>query len=467
MVTLFRTSRCRRWRGWGLSLLFGLATVGASPWLRAQSGSLDPSFNPGAGVNPGSQVYAVAVQADGCIVIGGDFTNFNGTGRTNLARLNSDGSLDATFDPGSAVGPSLYVDALAVQPDGKVLVGGNFAGAAGTNLIRLNTNGTVDPGFSAATDSTVNSLMLQTNGSILIGGFFTQVNGAGRTGIARLGTNGALDINFNPSLVGGSSSIYALALQSDGKILVAGSFTNVSGTGTTNLARLNATGTVDSNFKPVRFGPAAGTALYSVAVDTQGRVLAGGNFASCNSLVRSNLVRLNADGTLDTNFNAAAGTDSTINSIATQSDNKVLMGGLFAIASGAPRNAIARLNSDGSFDAGFDPGAGANNVVWSLALQPNGKILVGGAFSEFDILPYVGIARLLNPPQLFNPAFSNGSFRVSVQTQFGASYILQFKNLLTDPSWTPLPAVPGDGTLKALVDTNAVGTQRFYLLQVQ
>ncbi len=469
MATVIRTRLPRRLPARSLCWLLALGVGGVCPCLRAQSGRLDTSFDPGSGVNEGSQVYATALQPDGRTLIVGDFTNFNGTGRTNIARLNYDGTLDRSFDPGSAVGASVYVGALAVQADGRVLVAGNFLGSEGTNLVRLNTNGTVDSAFSAATDSTVNSLVVQTNGRVVIGGFFTQVNGATRAGIARLGTNGVLDATFNPSLTGGfpSPSINALAMQADGKILIAGSFTNVNGTLTTNLARLNSNGSVDTNFHALSFGPPGAVLLYTVAADPQGRVLVGGSFDSCNSLIRSNLIRLNADGTMDTNFNAAAGTDATVYFVAAQSDGKALIGGSFTAVNGVARNAIARLNSDGSLDGGFDPGAGANGVVWSVASQPNGKVLIGGSFTEFDNTLRAGIARLLNPPELVNPAVSNGLFQVSVQTQLGAAYFLEFKDLLADPDWSVLPAVAGDGTVKALVDTNAVGAQRFYRLQVQ
>ena len=428
---------------------------------------MDPGFNPGAGVD--QSIYSIAVQNDGKILIGGDFTSFNGTARTNIARLNLGGSLDTNFVQGSAVGTnSPSVNAVVLQVDGKLLFGGNFNGAVGTNLIRLNTNGAVDMGFAAATDYAVNSILAQTNGNVVIGGFFTTVNGAARTGIARLNTNAVLEAGFNPSLTGGSSAVYSLAAQSDGKFIVGGSFTTVNGTPTTNLARLNADGSLDANFKPASFAAQAGAPiLYALAIDGQGKVLAGGNFTSFNGTTRSNLVRLNTDGGLDTNFNAAAGTDSAVYTIAIQNDNKALLGGLFTQINGTNRNYIGRLNSDGSLDRTFDPGSGANYVVWSVVLQSDGKVLIGGSFTEFNGTPRAGIARLQNPPQLVNPVFSNSVFNVSLMTLTGQNYVLQFKNSITDLVWMALPAVSGDGTLKTLTGPSAIGGRRFYRVQVQ
>src|SRR6185295_14659247 len=113
----------------------------------AQPGALDTNFN--ALLNAGAQVYAVAVQTNGQIIIGGLFTSVAGTGRTNVARLNSNGTLDPSFNPTTAANYG-YVSAIEVQPDGKILIGGSFAstlGIAPSNLARLNTNGTPDAGF--------------------------------------------------------------------------------------------------------------------------------------------------------------------------------------------------------------------------------------------------------------------------------------------------------------------------------
>src|SRR6266511_3930907 len=165
----------RRMRAVRLAVLLRLAVM--APGLEAQSGALDTSFDPGTGVD--QLIYSIAVQDDGKILVGGDFTSFDGTPRTNIARLNVDGSLDTSFDPGPGVGgPFPYVNAVAVLPDRKVILGGSFASVGGSprsNLARLNSTGGLDGTFMAQTDDTVNAVMVETNGSVVLGGFFTQV----------------------------------------------------------------------------------------------------------------------------------------------------------------------------------------------------------------------------------------------------------------------------------------------------
>jgi len=439
----------------------------------AQSGALDNTFDPGAGVD--QSVYSIAVQKDSNIVIGGSFSTFNSAPRTNVARLTTSGGLDPGFDPGGAVGSSFpYLNVVGIQPSGQVLLGCSFTGVVSTNLGRLNTNGAVDTAFTFKSDDTINALAVQTNGAMVVGGFFAEVGGAARTGLALLSGDGLLDPMFNPVFKGELfPSVFGMALQKDGKIIVGGSFTNVSGVTTTNLVRLNTDGTPDTGFKQVSFGSGQlSSAIYAVAVDGQGRILAGGDFGTVNGLVRSNLVRFNRDGTVDGSFNSAAGTDAAINSIVTQTDGKVLVGGYFTLVNGTPRNFVARLNSNGTLDTTFDPGSGPDAVVYSLAAQADGNLLVGGSFTHFDGSPRGGIARLENnisvpAPEMFGATLVNGVFGVSTFTLSVKNYVLEYKNSLSESTWTALSPVPGNGDVVTLTDGAATGPQRFYRVQVQ
>jgi uncharacterized delta-60 repeat protein len=442
-------------------------------YLCAQSGALDATFDPGIGVD--LSVYSIAIQTNGQILIAGDFTSFNSASRTNVARLNAGGSRDETFNPGAALRGSFpYVNAVALQSSGNVLVGGSFTNTAATNFARLNTNGSLDTTFTTVADDTVNAVAIQTNGSILIGGFFTHVNGRARAGIARLDSGGTLDLSFNPSVSGAFSAVYSLALQGDGKILIGGSFTNVNASTRTNIARLNTDGTLDATFKPasVGGGQLSPAAFYTLGIDYQGRVIAGGDFTSVNGQVRTNLARFNSDGSLDMSFDPAAGTDYAVNSLVLETYGKILIAGYFDMVNGATNNYLARLNNDGSLDSTFNIGTGASDVVYAVALQPDGKVLIGGAFTSVNGTNRSGIARLQNAltvpsPLLANPILSNSTFRVSVATFSGKSYVLQFKNALTDTNWTALPSVPGDGTVKAMTDNSATVARRFYRVEVQ
>jgi uncharacterized delta-60 repeat protein len=203
--------------------------------LDATTGALVAGFTPN--VNGG--VRSLVAQADGKIVIGGDFTTVDATSRDRVARLDSDGSLDATFIP-----PSFdnTVMEIAQQADGKTVVAGWFTGF----IERLNTDGSLDAAFNPTPDSFLYAVQIQTDGKILIGGEFANVNGSARTLIARLNSDGTLDAGFNPVLSG--SRVENIRVQPDGKILIGGFISLVNGVARNNFARLNADGTLDAAF---------------------------------------------------------------------------------------------------------------------------------------------------------------------------------------------------------------------------
>ena len=178
---------------------------------------------------------ALVVQSDGKVVICGDFTTVNGAARNRIARLNSDGTLDFTF-LATASGANFAVNAAAVQSDGKIVIGGRFSTINGTtrnHIARLNADGTLDASFLAAgsgVNGDVFALALQSDGKPVIGGFFTSVNGTSRNGIARLNSDGTNDGSFLATGSGVNNSVFAVAIQPDGRIVIGGLFTNVNGT---------------------------------------------------------------------------------------------------------------------------------------------------------------------------------------------------------------------------------------------
>lgn len=350
------------------------------------------SFNPDAD----RVVSTMVVQADGKILIGGRFTTVGGQPRANLARLNADGTLDSGF----AWGPSNEVSSLVVQADGKILVGGWFTRWDGpySCLVRLNADGTRDSAFRADAQRfdgylpSVSSLAVQADGKILVGGSFTRLDAYTRDGLARLNTDGTVDAGFYTD-VGGTGYnhwVSTLAVQADGKILVGGRFTTTLGWPRTNIARLNLNGTVDTEFDPGADGP-----VRSLLVLADGRILVGGDFAMLGGQPRSCLARLNPDGTVDAGFNIDA--NSEVSSLVAQADRKILVGGGFTVLGGQPRHCLARLNADGTLDTGFDPRAdGDHPTLYSLAVQSDGKILVGGDFTTLGEQPRNFIGRLNN-----------------------------------------------------------------------
>src|SRR5262245_8594415 len=170
-------------------------------------------------------VYAAVVQSDGKMIIGGQFTMVNGFPRARLARLHPDGSLDFTFDPGASdpLAPdAAAVHALALQPDGKILVGGHFAllgELPRASLGRLNANGTPDPLFDPSPSEVVEAIQVQPDGKVLVGGNFQTLAGEPRPNLGRLNPDGSLDRGFAPALDG---AVKSLLLDSAGRIVVGG-----------------------------------------------------------------------------------------------------------------------------------------------------------------------------------------------------------------------------------------------------
>ncbi|MFQ3590922.1 MAG: BACON domain-containing carbohydrate-binding protein, partial [Chloracidobacterium sp.] len=384
-----------------------MGLVAGEPALAQAPGTLDAAFAPvilDPSNNPGV-VYAVAVQSDGRIVIGGEFTSVNGSGRSRIARLNADGSLDTSFNPGSGAGGSLFpsVFAVAIQSDGRIVIGGDFStfnGIGRNNIARLNADGSLDESFNPGTGigggifPAVYALAVQADGRILVGGEFTSVNGVGRNNIARLNANGALDTTFDPgSGIGGlSPSVQEIAVQADGRVVVGGQFSNVNGVGRNNMARLNSNGSLDTAFNP---GSGTDDTVQTVVIQSDGKLLIAGFFTSVNGIPRGRVARLNPDGTVDSGFASGSGANEVVSAMALQPDGRVVIGGDFTSVGGSSRNRIARLSASGGLDPTFDPGSGiTGGVVWSVAVQANGRVLVGGGFTTVNGTPRASLARL-------------------------------------------------------------------------
>ncbi len=342
---------------------WGSATSVAVP-LTVNGATSDSGFSPG----PNGSVSSLALQADGRILVGGYFTNLVGQPRNYIGRLNPDGSLDTTFDPGA----NISVSALALQSDGRILVGGYFTNLVGQprNYIgRLNADGSLDTTFDPGANDNVSCLALQADGKILVGGYFTTLGGQPRSYIGRLNPDGSLDTSFNP---GTSKMVLSFALDQDGKIIAGGVFTTLGGLSRNSIGRLNSDGSPDASFNPGTSGT-----VYCLAVQVDGKILVGGSFKTLGGQPRDFIGRLNPDGSVDATFNPGA--NQGVYSLALQADGKILVGGWFTTLGGRACNYIGRLNADGSVDATFNPGA--DSFVKCLAVQADGKIIVGGVFT--------------------------------------------------------------------------------------
>ena len=323
------------------------------------------------------------------------------------------GSIDPTFNSGT--GTNNFVNSVAIQANGKILFGGSFSAYNQTPISgfgRLNADGSLDTTFNptltfvnnGSTYSNIRKIVIQSDGKILVGGTFTLVNGIATNGIVRLNVDGTLDNSFslNPGALAEYNDVLDIAVQNDGKIIIAGRFTFCKGVSRNGIARLNSDGSLDASFDP---GLGANP-IWALALQSDGKILIGGSFTTVNNISRNRIARLNSNGSLDTSFNPGTGANNTIYELTLQSTGKILVGGWFTSYSGTNCNYFIRLNTNGSLDTTFNTGTSASSWVFSTLLQSDGKILIGGYFQNYNGISRKGIARLSSEGVLditFNP----------------------------------------------------------------
>lgn len=317
-------------------------TVGTEGFRIARlnaDGTTDGTFKSGTGFN--NDVRGVTLQADGKIIVVGEFTKYNDVIRNRIVRINTDGSIDTTFDAG--VGFSFYAFVPIVQPDGKIIVVGSFTGTSRNYIARLNADGTLDATFNTGSgfNEAVYTATRQPDGKILVGGNFSSYNGVARAKIARLNADGTLDTTFSSGTTGFNNFVFAIDVQADNKIIIGGWFTAYNGTSRRGIARLNADGILDTTFNP---GNGFNGNGYVTKIQTDGKIIVGGDYTSFNGTARNNIARLNANGTLDTSFTVGTGFNSYVRSLSIQPDGKVIAGGFFTSYNGTNRSRMARLN---------------------------------------------------------------------------------------------------------------------------
>jgi len=399
----------------------------------AAPGDVDASFNAGPVVNTPAYSTHVKVQSDGKVVIGGAFTSINGIPRNRIARLNTDGSVDGLF-LNAMEGANGPVFCVALQGNGQILIAGSFTsvnGVARNRMARLNADGSLDGTFLnglSGLDDWVESIAIQPDGKILIGGFFTLVNGVTRNLVARLNFDGSLDGGFLNGLAGANNAVLSIARQSDGKILIGGAFSVVNGDSRNSIARLNDDGSVDQGFLNGLSGANAG--INALALQSDGRILIGGSFNLVNGVTRNRLARLNSNGALDTSFlNGLAGANNFVYTLGLQSDGRMIVGGAFTSINGFPRNCVARLNGDGSVDDWFlHRLAGANETIGSVAVQADDKVLIAGDFSLINGVARSQVARLFldyGPPRIEAAGMVNNQFSFILMGTPGDTFIVQ------------------------------------------
>ena len=365
------------------------------------SGTVDQTFPTSYDGGFNGIVYAIEIQSDGYILVGGDFGSYYKNGSEYyspyLSRINSNGDFDYNFSTDNIDGD---VYSIAIQEDGKILLGGNFTFYDGNytpNIVRINSDGSYDNTFFVGNgfDGYVNDIKIQSDGKIVIGGNFGYYNNIISTNICRLNINGSLDSSFISQLrndnTGFDGEVNAIQIQQDGKIVVGGNFGKfyVEGSQIGNcpyISRLNSDGSYDTTFQ---IGNGFNNYVNTIALQSDGKIIVGGNFYDTgryNNTICNSIVRLNTDGTLESTF--GFGIYGEVIKITVQSDDKILVGGY--LSSYFPYfndyysftiDEIIRFNADTTFDYSFYYGELLNDSPWAITLDSEGKIYIGGEFT--------------------------------------------------------------------------------------
>ncbi|RRR69459.1 MAG: hypothetical protein EI684_15585 [Candidatus Viridilinea halotolerans] len=366
-----------------------------------------PTPIPPTAASVATRVNEMRQLADGKILVAGQFTHVDDIPRNHIARLNNDGSLDPSFDPGT--GADAMVEDIVVQPDGKIIIVGEFASfnnQARSRVARLEADGTLDASFvPPEIEGRVWEALLQPDGKLLIAGRFVHVDGQIRMGIARLHPDGSFDERFNAHIAHtdphSNNFVAGLAIQPDGKILIGGRFDlSIENQAFVHFARLNPDGSLDRSAEPIYFGDT----LREIALQPDGKILVSGRFHQVNDHRRSYVARLNHDLSLDLSFQPNPGPDQVVVSIVALPDGKVLIGGEFTQVNQQPQRSVARLLADGQLDYSFHPFYNIDGAVYYVLPLDDGHSLIGGLFNSIESHRSLGLARLQSDAQA-DPTF--------------------------------------------------------------
>lgn len=370
-------------------------------------------------------VLAVARQADGKVLIGGRFSQVNSVPRQNIARLNADGSTDAGFNPG--LGTDAPVHALAVQPDGKVVIGGEFTqvnGVARRLVARLNPDGSLDTAFNeldgpylmgTTSPAVVHALAIQDNGGVVAGGKF-RVHMMGEAfGLIRFFENGQHDAGFYGHVDANNPSVRSLVALPGSKLLVGGLFTHAGsaadGVGRMerdSLVRLLPGGQVDTAFSA---NDAVRAPVAAMAVQPDGRIVVGAHLFECNmvpganyhcmSLLPGYVQRLQANGQADASFTPHA-LEIHVWTVSLDRGGNVLVGGGFQKVDGTDRPYLALFDAHGTPMHDYASFPTPDRPVYAAAYG-DGNWVIGGGFGRVSTQVRQGVAQVrFGPPMLLD-----------------------------------------------------------------
>lgn len=370
------------------------------------AGSVDPGFH--TNVVGGNVLSFDVDPSSGRIMVGGQFTTWSNVTRTRFAFLGaSDGALLTNTMPSvnsTIQSVAVMPDGRTLIGGFFGGISDTIAFNTRNGLGRIQASGLVDTTFTnliaavSPSSPSVYSITPLSDGSALVGGYFYTVGATRRTNFAKLTPGGFVDPNFGSSSNMTDNTVYDAAVQSDNRIVIVGNFTNVLGQSRGRVARLTADGSLDASFTNEIGANTAFSTVFATAVQSDGKILIGGSFTTVNGVSRAYLARLQPDGALDTGFIPTL--NAQVRTLALQADGKILLGGSFMTVNGQSYQRIVRLNSNGTTDTSFNVNGGAGSEVTKIRVQADGSILASGAFTSFGGQTKYYLARLFGDGQL-------------------------------------------------------------------
>lgn len=310
-------------------------------------GTIDSSFSIGTGFD--SQTWSVIKDSSNKYLVSGIFTTYNGSTAGGIARLNYDGSFDSTFNSGTGfIGLVFAIEQLS---SGSYVIGGNYSeynGSLYNSIIKVSSGGTVDGSFVIGTgfNSDVYVIDEQSDNKLLIGGAFTTYSGASANKIIRLNSDGSIDSSFNIG-TGFSATVEKLVILNDGKVLVGGSFTSYNGVNVNRFVKLNSDGSIDNTFN---IGTGFSSTVNGITVLPDNKILVTGSFTSYSGISANRVIRLNSDGSVDNTFNSVPGANQTVYNSVVLSNGRYAFTGTFTGFDNYVANRIAVTNDSGSLN---------------------------------------------------------------------------------------------------------------------
>jgi uncharacterized delta-60 repeat protein len=337
------------------------------------------------------------------LYIGGVFTNYpSGTTLNRLVRVNENGTPDTSFN----IGSGFNSDINSITEDtstGKVYVGGNFTTFTGTSInrfVRLNTDGSRDTTFNIGTGfagGRVYDSKVQSDGKVLVFGFFTSYTGTTNNGIIRLNTDGSVDTTFSAGtgFSPATAQVTNAIIDSSNKIVCVGQFTGYNGTNYNRIVRLNTDGSVDTTFS-------SGTGFNSFTYGgihelPNGQYMVFGGFNAYSGVsINRGAVRLNSNGSRDTSYVPSVINNDILGSTL-DNQNRAYLLGAFTTVSGVSTNFMTRLTSGGTLDTSYVIGTGLNisqnSPYPKILVENSGSILFAGTFTSYS--GQTGVNRIL------------------------------------------------------------------------